>query len=232
MVETGEARGDLAITAPAEPVGDAERDHVVTLLRKHCTAGRLTFDEFSERVGTALAAGTRGELEAMLADLPSSTFSECLGAYRDELEDAGFASGLVEEGGITNETASQLARLHSLAADRFQERATRFAAMAGSVDAYEQGAYGEPPVNGVMLTVLMTSTLGFSTVALLRMGLIGAVVLVPSLGLNAVFLKMWRRPPYRYEAEYREPWDDAASLARDRAEQARKASIFAREAPR
>jgi hypothetical protein len=61
----------------------------VTLLRGHCTAGRLTLDEFSGRVGAALAARIPGEAEATLADLPSSTFWECLGAYRDELEDPG-----------------------------------------------------------------------------------------------------------------------------------------------
>jgi hypothetical protein len=127
--------------------------------------------------------------------------------------------------------ANQLARLHLLAAERFEQRAQRLAARAEWFDAYERGAYSEPPVNGVMLTVLMTTTLGLSFVVLLRMWVIGAVLMVVSLGLNALFVRLWRRPPYRYEAEYRKPWDDAASLARDRAEQARKASIFARRAP-
>jgi hypothetical protein len=231
VVERGEACGHLAGRAAAEGVGDAERDHVVTLLRGHCTAGRLSLDELSERVGAALAARTRGELEATLADLPGSTFWECLGIYRDELDDPGFASGLVEEGGGTDEAGNRLARLHSLAAERFEQRATRFAAKAERVDAYERGAYGEPPVNGVMLTILMTTTLGFSIVVVLRMGLIGGMILAVSLGLNALFVRMWRRPSYQYEAEYRKPWDEAASLARDRADQARKASIFARAAP-
>lgn len=55
----------------AERVSDADRDHVVTSLRDHCAAGRLTLEEFSERVGSALAARTRGELDNVLADLPS-----------------------------------------------------------------------------------------------------------------------------------------------------------------
>ena len=102
----GQVPRDLALSgAAAEWVGDAQRDHAVTLLGGHCAAGRLTLDEFSERVGVAFAARTRGELEATLADLPSSTFWECLGTYRDELEDPGFASGLVEEGGTTDEMA-------------------------------------------------------------------------------------------------------------------------------
>lgn len=152
------------------------------------------------------------------------TFSELLCGYRQQLGDPGFASGLLDEPG-TGHMASQLARLHSLAAERFEEEAVRLAAAAERVDAYELGAYGEPLVNGVMLAVLMTTTLGFSIVVLLRMRLIGAVLLVVSLGLNAIFVKMWRRPPYRYEAEYRKRWDDAASLARGRAEQARKATL-------
>ena len=88
----------------------------------------------------------------------------------------------------------------------------------------------EPLVNGVMLTVLMVTTLGFSTLVLLRMrGLVGvlfgAVLLVVTLALNAIFVSMWRRPPYKYEAEYRRPWDDASSIARGRAEQAKRASL-------
>jgi hypothetical protein len=63
----------------------------------------------------------------------------------------------------------------------------------------------KPLVNGVMLTMLVTTTLGFSIAVLLHMAVIGAVLLVVSLGLNALFVRMWRRPPYRYEAEYRKP---------------------------
>jgi class 3 adenylate cyclase len=55
----------------AERVADADRDHSVLLLREHVVDGRLTLDEFSERVGLALQARTRGELELALADLPA-----------------------------------------------------------------------------------------------------------------------------------------------------------------
>jgi len=53
-----------------ERVSDSERDHVVAMLRDHLAVGRLTLDEFSERTGSALTARTRGELDAVLADLP------------------------------------------------------------------------------------------------------------------------------------------------------------------
>jgi hypothetical protein len=157
--------------------------------------------------------------------LSVGTFREHVAAYRGQLGDPGFAGGLLAESGTTSDLGDQLARLHSLAAERFEEQAVGLAERAEWVDAYERGAYGEPPVNGVMLTVLMTTTLGFSTVVLLRMRLVGAILLAVSLGLNAVFVWMWRRPSYRYEAEYRKPWDAAANLARERADQARRASL-------
>jgi class 3 adenylate cyclase len=55
----------------AQRVSDAERDQTVTLLREHVVDGRLTLDEFSERVGVALAARTQGDLAAALTDLPA-----------------------------------------------------------------------------------------------------------------------------------------------------------------
>ena len=53
-----------------ERVADADRDRTVTLLREHVVEGRLTLDEFSERMGAALEAKTRGELDTVMADLP------------------------------------------------------------------------------------------------------------------------------------------------------------------
>ena len=37
-------------------VSDADRERAVASLRQHLLAGRLTLDEFSERVGAALQA--------------------------------------------------------------------------------------------------------------------------------------------------------------------------------
>jgi class 3 adenylate cyclase len=54
----------------AQRVADADRDRAVTLLREHVVVGRLTLDEFSERVGLALRARTKGDLEAVMANLP------------------------------------------------------------------------------------------------------------------------------------------------------------------
>ena len=49
---------------------DAERDAVVTELGEHLKDGRLQPDEFDERVGRAVGARTRGELDGLLTDLP------------------------------------------------------------------------------------------------------------------------------------------------------------------
>ena len=53
-----------------ERVADADRDRTVAQLREHVVDGRLTLDEFSERVGLALDARTRGDLDAVMVDLP------------------------------------------------------------------------------------------------------------------------------------------------------------------
>jgi class 3 adenylate cyclase len=60
-------------TEPEHPeirISDAERNEVVDLLRKHCSEGRLTLDEFSDRVGDVFSARTRSELEKVTIDLP------------------------------------------------------------------------------------------------------------------------------------------------------------------
>ena len=47
-----------------------ERDRVVDQLRTHAGEGRLELDELEERIDSALRARTRGELTALLRDLP------------------------------------------------------------------------------------------------------------------------------------------------------------------
>jgi hypothetical protein len=51
-------------------VGDAERDATMTQLREHFVAGRLTFDELTERIDAALVAKTQRQIDALIADLP------------------------------------------------------------------------------------------------------------------------------------------------------------------
>ena len=51
-------------------IGDAERDLAMTQLREHFVAGRLTFDELSERIDAALIAKTQRQIDLLTADLP------------------------------------------------------------------------------------------------------------------------------------------------------------------
>ncbi|CRY81352.1 protein of unknown function [Nocardia farcinica] len=51
-------------------VSDAEREHVGELLQRAVGLGMLSLGEFTERMDTALAAKTRGELNSVLIDLP------------------------------------------------------------------------------------------------------------------------------------------------------------------
>jgi class 3 adenylate cyclase len=61
-----------AVGPPSVRVSDAERDQTVHLLREHVVVGRLTLDEFSDRMGLALEARTRGDLDTAMANLPAA----------------------------------------------------------------------------------------------------------------------------------------------------------------
>ena len=51
-------------------IGDAERDAAMAQLREHFVAGRLTFDELSERIDATLTAKTQRQIDGLMADLP------------------------------------------------------------------------------------------------------------------------------------------------------------------
>jgi len=51
-------------------IGDAERDATMAQLREHFVAGRLTFDELTDRIDAALTAKTQGHIDRVVADLP------------------------------------------------------------------------------------------------------------------------------------------------------------------
>jgi DUF1707 SHOCT-like domain len=56
---------------PQLRASDDDRDRTASLLREHHAAGRLTVDEFSERLDATYAAKTLGQLQELLSDLPS-----------------------------------------------------------------------------------------------------------------------------------------------------------------
>src|SRR6201987_1201195 len=51
-------------------IGDAERDAAMAQLREHFVAGRLTFDELTERVDSTPTAKTQRQIDKLMADLP------------------------------------------------------------------------------------------------------------------------------------------------------------------
>ena len=59
--------------APGMRASDAEREAVAGELQTHAAAGRLDMGELEQRLGAAYRASTRGELAAVLADLPART---------------------------------------------------------------------------------------------------------------------------------------------------------------
>ena len=62
---------------------DDDRDRLVEQLQRHATEGRLSLDEYSERVDRVLVARTHGELAAVMHDLPpESTVDAALGTAR------------------------------------------------------------------------------------------------------------------------------------------------------
>jgi uncharacterized membrane protein YccC len=58
--------GDMNIRA-----SDADRDQVAAALREHFAAGRLTVEEFNDRLERAFSARTLGDLGELMADLPA-----------------------------------------------------------------------------------------------------------------------------------------------------------------
>jgi Domain of unknown function (DUF1707) len=53
---------------------DAEREDVVVFLRESLAEGRLTIDEFGERLDAAYSAKTHGDLDLLMADLPGRPY--------------------------------------------------------------------------------------------------------------------------------------------------------------
>ena len=55
---------------PEIRASDDDRQRVVEVLQRHTQVGRLSLDEFSDRVGDVWAARTLGDLAAVTSDLP------------------------------------------------------------------------------------------------------------------------------------------------------------------
>jgi hypothetical protein len=58
------------VADPRMRASDDDRDRTASLLREHHAAGRLTAEEFNERLDQVYTAKTLGELDELLSDLP------------------------------------------------------------------------------------------------------------------------------------------------------------------
>lgn len=67
---------------PDELVSDADREQTVASLQEHLLAGRLTLEEFSERVEHAYEAHARGDLAQIQSGLPSTDALPATGSRR------------------------------------------------------------------------------------------------------------------------------------------------------
>ena len=57
-------------TGPDLRIGDADREAAAARLREHYAQGRLTLEEFNQRLDAAFAASTESQLSALTRDLP------------------------------------------------------------------------------------------------------------------------------------------------------------------
>jgi hypothetical protein len=64
----------MTMDQPTVLISETERERALTTLREACVDGRLTLEEFSERVETALTARTAADLTAATAGLETERF--------------------------------------------------------------------------------------------------------------------------------------------------------------
>jgi hypothetical protein len=75
----------VASTPPPVRASDAERERTIRALRERSAEGQLSFDTFVRRIDRAFRARSRGELAALVDDLPPE------GPIARRLTDAAFA---------------------------------------------------------------------------------------------------------------------------------------------
>lgn len=60
------------MTHPGLRASDDDRQRIIAELERHTAAGRLTLDEFSDRVGLVYNAATHADLARVTHDLPAT----------------------------------------------------------------------------------------------------------------------------------------------------------------
>jgi len=90
---------------PKIRASDDDRERTVALLREHHAAGRLTVEEFNERMDQAYAAKTLGDLDELMTDLPAIDLYRLPDAslpshYRRQIPGAGSIQAAAGVGGL------------------------------------------------------------------------------------------------------------------------------------
>ena len=82
--------------SPEMRASDVDRDRVAAVLREHAAQGRLTMDEFNERLERLYKSKTYGELAKLTADLPDVDLRQHAVAKQENkaVEQRGMHSGL------------------------------------------------------------------------------------------------------------------------------------------
>jgi hypothetical protein len=97
--QSGRCTEDVGDETPALRASDGEREQTVDILRAHAADGRLTVEEFAQRVDVAYAARTRTELDALVDDLPADVDGSQRPGRRRPKRFTGVAFGSVERRG-------------------------------------------------------------------------------------------------------------------------------------
>ena len=122
-----QGQGGMGSFDPEMRASDADRERLVEQLREHHAAGRLTLDEFEERMRKAYESRTYGDLRTLTRDLPVDLAQlNIQNAARQHPH-----RGVVEVGGL-NVTIPQI----RIGADRAGRIARRRNPVAASVSSW------------------------------------------------------------------------------------------------
>jgi len=111
---------------PQMRASDADRERLVEQLREHHAAGRLTLDEFEERMRKAYESRTYGDLRVLTRDLPVDLAQLNVQQAMNRTP----RSGMDAVGGLVQTVMADAMQRH---ADRDAARYTRRQARRGSV---------------------------------------------------------------------------------------------------
>src|SRR5438046_6148626 len=90
---------DLSDESPVVRASDAEREQTAELLRRHMVNGRLTLEEFVQRVDAVYGSRSRAELDALTRDLPADSLAPGRRSKLRPKRFTGVAFGRVERKG-------------------------------------------------------------------------------------------------------------------------------------